>query len=594
MRKYNYLLCICLLSVLALQGQEAANKRDGEWLWKKFFDPVLLTADSLTKTDSMNIDLMLAVGKNYENLLDYGKAYRTYQYCLTLDTANLGILSTLGRAALSLGKATEAERYFRQVLERDSSHFFARYQLAQLYYQSGNYPEAVIQLEFLQRHFPENAAVEYELGNCCLKLQDPLSAFFAYSNAFNLNKENPLYAAAVVNILLRNGKEQAQESLAICDTALVYNPANRTLLQYKGMGYYINEEYLQADTIYTQLLAAGDSSYMTLKYGGASRYYAGSFFNSIDLLEKAYREDTTSAEVCMLLGSALGRTYDRQRAFFLYDRAEENMKPPAGMVRKLSVFRAETLEKDGKREQAIPIYYQLWKEDPVQGFAFLTKLAYFYSYPAVYQYPDEEQRQRGLFINYLYGKERLRTGNDSVNIRMNRNALQSFHDYMLARNVSELPTLAPDSTTGILTADSLKVLLARLPFEEKRSSQPFGPENYLADQYKHWKEKPEDLRILYLLVSSSYRATDQAYIVREEDRGLILYLNYLYASEWLKQKSNRPEPLSKEVSQLLRSFHEYMLDNQLSELPMFTPDKKRLSLKEEDLGRLLEMTNDER
>ena len=74
------------------------------------------------------------------------------------------------------------------------------------------------------------------------------------------------------------------------------------------------------------MLADGDSTYLTLKYGGASKYYAGLYMPSVDILDMAYEQDTTSVEVCLLLGFRLwGKTYDRKRAYDLFDRAEKGI-----------------------------------------------------------------------------------------------------------------------------------------------------------------------------------------------------------------------------------------------------------------------------
>lgn len=572
----SFVMCLNLFSILQMQAQQ--DEKWINWLHNKQFKEIISQADSLTTSDSTNIQTMRTIGEAYEGFLNYKKAYETYQYCLTLDTTSLDLLTTLGRTALSLGKIPDAEHYFERVLQQDSTHFFARYQLAQLNYQTGNYEKAVIQLETLQKQYPENAMVEYELGNSCLKLQDPISAFFAYSNAFLLNKENPLFASSVINLMLRNGKEQAQEALQICDTSLYYNPNNRTLLQYKGMGHYIAEDYLKADSVYTQLLAAGDSSYMTLKYGGASRYYAGLFFSSIDPLEKAFKEDTTSAEVCMLLGSALGKTYDRKRAYALFKQAEINLLPPKNMVRRLARFRAETMEKDGKREQAAVIYYQLWKEDPDISFSLLERIAWFYTQPAIYFYTDEKQMQRGLFIHSLLATEWLRIKKDSTVNQLNRKLLESFHDYMDKRSLTEMTALAPDSTQKTLTADSLKTILNRLPIVvEKRQEHGWNAESYALEMYQQWQKNPKELMPLRYLVANAYRATNQSYITREEDRGLILSLNYLYATEWLKSqgKTGKPEELPPTVKSLLQSFYEYMETKQLDKLTIYTLDKKK-------------------
>ena len=103
--------------------------------------------------------------------------------------------------------------------------------------------------------------------------------------------------------------------------------------------------YLAADSVYAALLSEGDSSQLTLKYGGCARYYTGHFMDAIPLLESAYEGDTSAIDVCLLLGSALGRTYDRRRAFALFDRAEALMQPAPALTDMLTRFRSSATAK---------------------------------------------------------------------------------------------------------------------------------------------------------------------------------------------------------------------------------------------------------
>ena len=66
-----------------------------------------------------------------------------------------------------------------------------------------------------------------------------------------------------------------QGALQVCDTALFYNPDNSQIRQSKGMALYMTKDYKQADSVYTGLLADGDSSFLNLKYAGAARYMSG-------------------------------------------------------------------------------------------------------------------------------------------------------------------------------------------------------------------------------------------------------------------------------------------------------------------------------
>ena len=85
----------------------------------------------------------------------------------------------------------------------------------------------------------------------------------------------------------------------------------------------MTKDYKQADTIYTSLLADGDSSFLNLKYAGAARYMSGHALDGVELLEKAFEIDSTDVETAMLYGASLGKTYDRKRAYELRSGGNE-------------------------------------------------------------------------------------------------------------------------------------------------------------------------------------------------------------------------------------------------------------------------------
>ena len=393
------LVTVLLLCCLIFPG----NAQEFNWqdlVNRKQYAAVIAHADSLTLADSSNYEIMNAIGQAYEGMLRYQKAYDYYRLCFSMDTTNLDILNILARTATNLGRAEDAERYFHQVLSADSSNFYANYQLARLYFQLGEYEKAVDAYEKLQAQNEDNTVLYRAIGDCYTRMEQYPSATTAYFQAYNLNRENAGLAVALVNSLYRMGAsspDYISEGIAICDTALFYNPGNRQLLRSKGLGLYIVKQFVQADSVYSSLLADGDSTYLTLKYGGASKYYAGLYMPSVDILDMAYEQDTTSVEVCLLLGSALGKTYDRKRAYDLFDRAEKGLEPNRFLVNQLLAFRAETYQKDGRYKEASRLYYEAWKKNP-ERLDFLAAISHMYSEIDVSKFQSEEDRQRGLFI----------------------------------------------------------------------------------------------------------------------------------------------------------------------------------------------------
>lgn len=288
---------------------------------------------------------LLREGRRLEECLDYQSACPVYQRCLALDSTSVEAINAMARVSMNVGKTGEARLYFQKTLRQDSTNFYANYQLARLYAMEGNYPQAIKQYKWIQQQDTTqvNPLVYSQLADCFLKMDSLLAATACYYNAFMANREHVGVANGFVNCLLRLGDANIETAVQVCDTALKYNPGNRVLIKSKAMACFMHKSYDEADSLYQYLLQEGDSTFLNLKYAAASRYYAGRQLQSIPLLEKAYSRDTKDIETTLLLGAALGMTYDRKQAFRLFKQAEQLMQPAPAWVNLLLVSRGETL-----------------------------------------------------------------------------------------------------------------------------------------------------------------------------------------------------------------------------------------------------------
>lgn len=311
MRHFILSVFLVLLSI----GNGNAQTTDFQtWVNQRQYEKVLAQS-MLMDMDTLDYANLSAVGQACEGMLRYKEAYRIYERCLSMDSSRVDALNSLARTAMSLGKMRVAEDCFQKTLAMDSANFYANYQLARVYALQGNYEQAIGQYLVLNRLDTTfvNPIVYNNMADCYQRLNDIPSAALCYLKAYQANKENAGIANSLVTCLLRLGKENIGSALAICDTALYYNPENRVLQRNKAIALYMNRDYSRADSLYSHLLAQGDSSFLTIKYGGASKYYAGRQLDAIPLLEMAYVKDTTDVEVNLLLGASLGMTYDRKK-----------------------------------------------------------------------------------------------------------------------------------------------------------------------------------------------------------------------------------------------------------------------------------------
>lgn len=458
MKKYVLSFLLAILFI----GHGTAQTDLQTWVNQRQYEKVLAQS-MLMDMDTLDYANLSAVGQAYEGMLRYKEAYRIYERCLSMDSSRVDALNSLARTAMSLGKMRVAEDCFQKTLAMDSANFYANYQLARVYALQGNYEQAIGQYLVLNRLDTTfvNPIVYNNMADCYQRLNDIPSAALCYLKAYQANKENAGIANSLVTCLLRLGKENIGSALAICDTALYYNPENRVLQRNKAIALYMNRDYSRADSLYSHLLAQGDSSFLTIKYGGASKYYVGRQLDAIPLLEMAYVKDTTDVEVNLLLGASLGMTYDRKRAYRLFDQAEALMQPDKALTNLLLVSRGETYWRDGRSDEAMKLFYTAWQQQK-------ERLDYLYRIDRQLDnwgksYKTEEELSKALFIKQLYLKECMMTGRLQRDFHVYRTFLQYVYEDAFFQGKEDITMISPDGKYSTITIGEVRKLMNLLP-----------------------------------------------------------------------------------------------------------------------------------
>ena len=458
--------CVLLLFVVSFSRQILSQQENlQELLYRKQYSQIVSLSDQLQAADSADYQIMYLTGQAYEGLLRYRDAYRFYLHCLTIDSTQTELLNAAARMAANLGKAGDAEFYFLKIWASDTTDFYANYQLARFYVQIGNDEKAVAYYEYLLEQDPDNPTLLRAIGDCFYRLDDRFSATEAYWFAFQNNKENAGLASTLVNALLPLPYEDTiEKALEVCDTALFYNPGNLKLLQNRGTALFTAKKYAEADTVFSMLLEQGDSAYYNLKYAGFSKYYAGQFMNALEPLEKAYLEDESAVDVCLFLGSTLGRTGENKRAYMFFNQVEELMKPNPVYVNLLMEFRGAAYYRDGRYNEASPLFYQLWQTNKRSDL--LQNIWYCHANKAVSTLSNDDERARSMFVNVLFASELIDRKNDyqlnPYTLNSVRARLEQFRDEMFFRSMNEYPMIAPDNKKSTITAERLQELIQQL------------------------------------------------------------------------------------------------------------------------------------
>ena len=441
-----------------------------EWrdlLDKRQYKEIITQAVDLQAADSVDFTKMYYLGQAYEGLLKYTDAYNCYKQCYTIDSTRTDMLNTLARICGNSGRVKEAVKYYLQVKSYDNTNFFANYQLARSYAQLGNNTEGMKYIDFLLESDPENTVLLRSKGDFYLNMDSLILASEYYNKAFYRNIENASLASTLVNLLLKldsPDNKYFNMAYSVCDTALFYNPEDKSLLQNKAMMHYMLTDFEIADKIFTSLMTSGDSSKITLKYCGLSRFYAKDWYGALEPLEKVFEKEQ-NADVCMLIGLCIGRTYSAKESFKFFDMSEVLMSPDVYWTNMLLQSRAEMSVKIGDCQKAAEYYLELSKKEDLK-FSMLSSL-YLCYYRTGFDKMSDADKERFLYICFWYATEALKSIEESkrpneFNMSSLRSSLSRFQEEMFFRVMKEYPMVSPDNKRNTLSAEKIKELIDKL------------------------------------------------------------------------------------------------------------------------------------
>jgi tetratricopeptide (TPR) repeat protein len=181
----------------------------------EFYEESLPFLQNALVLDDSDIDIYAYLGYSYYNLAKYDSAEVYLQQLLKLDADNSQGLNLLGLVVQEFGKIDAAVQYFDKAIETKPDYATPYQNLAQLYYDLGEYQIATQVLNSYKGYNSDLARVK---------------ATFA--------REQKEYANAISNYLMLKDKEEA----------------NSADLYYLAYSYQENKDYQQAADIYEETL----------------------------------------------------------------------------------------------------------------------------------------------------------------------------------------------------------------------------------------------------------------------------------------------------------------------------------------------------
>ena len=222
------------------------------------------------------------------------KAMATFKRILTVDRLNAEALNNMGVVFADEGRAQEAVKCYRQAIEADPRYTKAVVNLERTLESSGNFADALIELEKLVKLSPDSAEIRNRLAGLYLKVERYPEALEQAESALDWEPESvpALRIKGSVQRVLGNDDE-AQKSF---EKILVLDPGNYSFLLDLADIHFRRKEYKEAeDRIQSYLIRRPNDRQAKMLLG---KLYAemGNNAHAIQIFEELSKADPNDAE----------------------------------------------------------------------------------------------------------------------------------------------------------------------------------------------------------------------------------------------------------------------------------------------------------
>lgn len=324
--------------------------------------------------DTTNAQNQLLIGYAYNALTQYDSAAIAFSKACKIDTTSSIAKQELAGALLSLGRITQSIKTYKEAIALDSTNRYAKIELARLLKRENMFAKSRAIWEDLLKADTTNYFIWEQIGDCFYKDNDANSAWACYFMSHYNNPSNLPVAVKIGQIGNISGAPFVLWESAI-DTALTFDTTYVPLLRTKAYTEFRKEQYALAAVWFSKAFELGDSTRFTLKHYGIAEYHNGLFYKSADLMEAAYKIDTTDIPLNFVLAKALGKIGDRPMAIKLLSYNVEMMMPNKEELAMIYEEMGYLYKQSNELKLAIESYYKAIEVTPTR-FYLLYTIAY--------------------------------------------------------------------------------------------------------------------------------------------------------------------------------------------------------------------------
>jgi len=231
------------------------------------FPEAIVCYDSIYKSDTANIGVIVEMAECYKAIMNYQKALELYEKALFVGPDNHYIMQLIAGIYVTLEKFGEAGYYYQQACRNDTSGFLLK-----------------------------------QIGLCYEKVMDDELAIDHYTKAIRWSPGDYQPVFRLANFY--KNKLKFDLGIGVADSFLSRGHINKDVVRLSGYLHYLNLDFPAAIERFGHSLVLGDSSQFVWKYLGYSYFKLNDFPNTITYLGKVFQIDSSDVELCYALALA--------------------------------------------------------------------------------------------------------------------------------------------------------------------------------------------------------------------------------------------------------------------------------------------------
>lgn len=302
------------------------------------------------------------------------------------------------------GKPFVAINILQDGAKRFSDNQKLEIQLANLYYETGNYVAArpylekylcnpeiflkyintiefqdnnVLAIKLLKEKLNDDSLnINYlsHLGDNYYQIDSIELAIQYYDRIFKQYPNDQSTAKKLANLYLKN--KNYNKSIEVCDIILKADSLNLKFIRIKGIANYNKKGFLNAESCFEFLYMHGDSDKFILKHLGICQFHNGKFKESKEHLIDAFKLDSNDYETCFFLGKGFLNSPTPEKGLYFFNRVDSLLQPDPLIISTLYAEKQSIYSAINKYEDALNCYMLAYQYNPEPEYLFFIASMY--------------------------------------------------------------------------------------------------------------------------------------------------------------------------------------------------------------------------